>query len=544
MIQIYFILGMLFRSFIPVEDQERVVVRDGEVSEYLQLADRSIYKEPSKAVAYANAAILGAGRSGDSALLIRAYVALGRSYVNLGSIDLGYDAYTKAKDICPADSLQLQAYIDVNIGNLFSTLGEIHRAFRFIDEAVEAYARTGDSVGMANCYNARGLGYEKLGEAARAEACFREALALNRRLGDRRGMAKNLNNIGLLKGSPEEKITCLQEAVQINRQLGADWALTENYNNLGAQYFYKKEYEKALEWLQMAFRMAGKLSARELICDNYRYSTWVYNDMKAYDKAYECLYNLYELEKTILSEKRIREIELNTVDRRFREQQRELNLKQKELKIRNLQQDMLLVIIIAVVLLACLLLIFWRSRYKKKVQIAENNRETGKLQQEMIRLELARSEEEKKNMELELRHNKHELINLACYINSKNELIGKIKDMIRDSYQNARPEVKAQLKTINAFIAQYQHKDNSVSQLIQEIEKINAEFMERLSVVHPNLTKNEKQLASLLRIDFSTKEIALLIGSASKTVNMARYRLRKKIGLDTDEGLSEYMKTI
>lgn len=114
--------------------------------------------------------------------------------------------------------------------------------------------------------------------------------------------------------------------------------------------------------------------------------------------------------------------------------------------------------------------------------------------------------------------------------------------MIRESYKDAKPEIKTQLKTINAFITQYQNKEENIGPLMEEIERVNAEFIVRLTTRHPDLSKNEKQLASFLRIDFSTKEIALLVGSTPKTVNMARYRLRKKLGLETDEGLSEYMK--
>ena len=159
-----------------------------------------------------------------------------------------------------------------------------------------------------------------------------------------------------------------------------------------------------------------------------------------------------------------------------------------------------------------------------------------------MQLQLEKTEKERENVQIELEHSKKELTNFACYVRSKNELIEKIKSMIKESYKEAKPDVKAQLKTINAFITQYQNKEDNLGSLITEIDRINAEFVVRLTEAHPDLSKNEKQLASLLRIDFTTKEIALLVGSTPKTVNMARYRLRKKLGLETDEGLNEYMK--
>ena len=370
----------------------------------------------------------------------------------------------------------------------------------------------------------------------------KKALELNRQLNDRKNIAANLNNLGLLEGKPEERIKSLEEAIQLNKSLGANWSLAENYNNLGTQYFFKKEYKRALEELNSAFVLATNLSAKELLCDNYRYQTWVYRAMGNYKKAYESIERLYEMEKDLLSNKKIREMELNVADRRFKAQQQELNLKQKELKIKSLERDMLLVMAFSLALFFGLFLLIWRFRHRRKIQLALATQKIEAQHQEMMKLQLEKTEEERRNVEMELEYSKKELTNFACYMQSKNELIEKIKVMIRESYKDAKPEIKTQLKTINAFITQYQNKEENIGPLMEEIERVNAEFIVRLTTRHPDLSKNEKQLASFLRIDFSTKEIALLVGSTPKTVNMARYRLRKKLGLETDEGLSEYMK--
>lgn len=517
-------------------------IQEKEVEGYIDKAYQSSYSDPVHAISFSNTAILKAELSGNNNLVCRALVVLGRSYVNLGSFDMGFEAFYNALDKCPPDNEQLQAQINVNIGYLYISLGDIKKAFQFIERATELFTALGDTAGIASCYNAEGLAYERIEEDGKAEFSLQKSLALNRQLNDRKNIAANLNNLGLLEGKPEEKIEWLKEAIQINKSLGANWSLAENYNNLGTQYFYKKDYEKALEELNSAYVLATNLGAKELLCDNYRYQTWVYKAMGNYKKAYESMERLYEMEKELLSDKKIREMELNVADRRFKAQQQELNLKQKELKIKSLERDMLLVIAFSLALFFGLFLGVWRFRHRRKIQLTLANREIEVQRQEMIRLQLEKTEEERRNVEMELEFTKKELTNFACYMQSKNELIEKIKVMIRESYKDAKPEVKTQLKTINAFISQYQNKEENAGPLIEEIERINAEFIVRLTTIHPDLSKNEKQLASFLRIDFSTKEIALLIGSTPKTVNMARYRLRKKLGLETDEGLSEYMK--
>lgn len=542
--RVIFILSLLCFTILAFssEGQEKEEQLRKEIEEYIRKAYENTYSDPVKAVSYSNTAILKAELSGSADLISTASLALGRSYINLGSFDMGFEAFYNALDKCPGENKRLQASITTNIGYLYISLGDVKKAFQFIDRAMEMFAGLEDSTGMANCYNARGLAYERIGKNAEAEESLKRALLINRQMGDRKNIAANLNNLGLLEGHPEEKIRYLQEAIQINKSLGANWSLAENYNNLATQYFYRKDYSKALEWLQNAFILANNLSAKELICDNYRYQTWVYTALCNYKKAYENMQHLYELEKDMLSEKKLREIELNVADRRFRSQQQELNLKQKELKIKSLQRDMLVMLACGLGILFVLALVVWRVRQKRRMVLLEAAKKIEAQQKEVMRLQMEKTEEEKRNVEIELEHSKNELTNFACYVRSKNELIEKIKSMIKDSYKEAKPEVKAQLKTINAFITQYQNKEDNLGTLIAEMDRLNAEFLVRLTETHPDLSKNEKQLASLLRIDFSTKDIALLIGSTPKTVNMARYRLRKKLGLETDEGLNAYMK--
>ena len=54
----------------------------------------------------------------------------------------------------------------------------------------------------------------------------------------------------------------------------------------------------------------------------------------------------------------------------------------------------------------------------------------------------------------------------------------------------------------------------------------------------------EKQLATLLRLNLSSKQIAIILGISSDSVDMNRYRLRKKIGLNSGDNLLEYFSKI
>jgi len=80
--------------------------------------------------------------------------------------------------------------------------------------------------------------------------------------------------------------------------------------------------------------------------------------------------------------------------------------------------------------------------------------------------------------------------------------------------------------------------------LLLKAEERNKVFMDRLLNKHPGLTKGERNLALLIRGGMSTKEISMLLGLETKTVNMNRYRLRKSLDLPQDTDLSDYLQAL
>lgn len=58
------------------------------------------------------------------------------------------------------------------------------------------------------------------------------------------------------------------------------------------------------------------------------------------------------------------------------------------------------------------------------------------------------------------------------------------------------------------------------------------DFYPKLLAAHPSLTKNEKDLCTLLALNMNTKEIASLTQKSARSIETYIYRIRKKINLD------------
>jgi len=73
------------------------------------------------------------------------------------------------------------------------------------------------------------------------------------------------------------------------------------------------------------------------------------------------------------------------------------------------------------------------------------------------------------------------------------------------------------------------------------IEQVYEELFKKLKESYPGLTPRELSLCAYLRMNISSKEIATLMNISARGVEISRYRIRKKLRLDRDANLTEFM---
>lgn len=78
----------------------------------------------------------------------------------------------------------------------------------------------------------------------------------------------------------------------------------------------------------------------------------------------------------------------------------------------------------------------------------------------------------------------------------------------------------------------------------QAFDNADKDFLKRLKEEHPTLTHHDLKLCAYLRLNLSSKEIAPLLNISIKSVDIKRYRLRKKINLKHNQNLTEYILSL
>lgn len=533
------LLVCLLSAAAPLQAQDMQ-----QAQKLIDQAQKYLYNNPKQASYYAAQASALFPEDEPSEVRAQAMILYCQAEQLLGNFDLSIkNLYDTQKYIHPTNKKQMAQLCSL-MGRVYSKLGDYNKAIELNDKATSIFKSIGDSTSVAGCYNERGVMHHFMSEFTVAERFFQRALAINRAQRNLKEIATNLNNLCLYRGNTEEKLSFIQEAITINKNLDAQWSLGENYNNMGKQYYYGKQYSNALEALRKAYEYAHNIGARELICDNYEYSSMVYAAIGDYAQAYKYLDKRYHLGKELQSSNKLCNIEQEISYKRYQDQKYATEMQEQTYKIELLKRNLWLLGSVLILGIAFSIFLYKWYKRRKDLQLIEARYQLQLSEKEVAELKMHQQELELQNVHNALATSRQEATSFAVFLKSRNELLDKIRGMVKEGYKMDAQAITPHLKKINAFISQSQSGDKTNSALLTNIDDKSNEFLQRLVAIHPKLTQGEKYLATLLRVNLSTKEISMLTGTTPKTINMNRYRLRKSLNLSSEEDLTDYLQNI
>lgn len=185
-----------------------------------------------------------------------------------------------------------------------------------------------------------------------------------------------------------------------------------------------------------------------------------------------------------------------------------------------------------------------REREKLKIKEAEFAKENMLQEQKIIKLKNENLEAEvlQKKTEMELKNK--ELASSAIQITHKNEILSNLKSRIESISHKVNNQAQLELRQLIKAIDEDLKLDEDWEQFKMHFEEVHSDFFKRLRNNYVELTPKDLKLCAYLRMNLSTKEIAPLMSISVRGVEISRYRLRKKLGLEKDANLIEFMLNI
>lgn len=146
---------------------------------------------------------------------------------------------------------------------------------------------------------------------------------------------------------------------------------------------------------------------------------------------------------------------------------------------------------------------------------------------------------EKDLLENSLQSKSTELAAQALILANQRTLITEVNQLFNQL--DANDESKKLKKKFEKTFSSYSYNKNEWESFELNIQEIHQDFIKRLSEEYTELSAKDLKLCVFLRMNLSTKEIAPLMHLNYRSVELQRYRLRKKMHISSEINLNKYM---
>ncbi|WP_162555725.1 tetratricopeptide repeat protein [Reichenbachiella versicolor] len=283
-----------------------------------------------------------------------------------------------------------------------------------------------------------------------------------------------------------------------------------------------KAYENALEIIRMY------KTHTDYEYDLYRKLAALFYELGNGGKAYDYLLKSKEIGDRLFNVKTDHAQSLFDMKNKYQDKvkEQEAELKEREIEIAqnqqeyfNLQLSFALVFLFMVVIV---LFVKGRSQIKKhRVEKAHNK-------------QMAEAEREKLEAINEVKNK--ELTSFALQLIEKETKISELVSYIKDNV----PDSKEKQRTID----QSTQKSDFWEEFNARFTQVHTGFYKKLLESYPNLTPTELKHCALVKLKFSSKEMAHLLNISVGSIHIARHRLRKKLDLNREDNLETFIASI
>nr|WP_321355275.1 PAS domain-containing protein [uncultured Draconibacterium sp.] len=189
------------------------------------------------------------------------------------------------------------------------------------------------------------------------------------------------------------------------------------------------------------------------------------------------------------------------------------------------------------------------DKFGKYLGIRASVLDISRLKQAMGHIsELERTKEfdsrNKQRLQTELEMKDRELVSFLLQLSQKNELLNKAVHLLQSDEATKSKKATLLVQQLKELLEANAVQPVDWSMVENQVEKIHPGFLDRLKKRHPVVSINDKKLCSYIRLGLSSKEIAGLLNITSKSVEISRVRLRKKLGISSKTRLVNYLENI
>ncbi|ULC58565.1 tetratricopeptide repeat protein [Flaviramulus sp. BrNp1-15] len=404
------------------------------------------------------------------------------------------------------------------IGQIEASLKNYKTSIKYYKEAIDIFNKEEEIWSLTYANISLGAAYQNLEDYEKAKNCFDAAIDYAKKVEDKMALAEALNSLAsleLINKNYSKAKQLLLDSKEISETENLQLSLANTYQNLAEIEYYNNKYSTALNYNDEAIKLTKPNNALPYLKRFYGYRSKILQALKKYDDAIFYLNESQKISDSLYSVTKTQQLEeLKTIyetEKKEQEillQKNEIDLLKQKGEINNLYK-----ILFGIGFLLSLIAFY------------------------AVRQKLKRSKIEREKLDLELDFKKKELTTHALHLAKKNEVLESLKQQAKDfkSSENSVKGYNQLIRTINFDLKD----DNNWENFSKYFEEVHKDFNSNVKQQFPNVTPNELRLMALLKMNLSSKEIANILNISHEGIKKARYRLRKKLGITTEDSLQD-----
>jgi len=169
-----------------------------------------------------------------------------------------------------------------------------------------------------------------------------------------------------------------------------------------------------------------------------------------------------------------------------------------------------------------------------KVKEEEHKRQVLEAEREIIRLKT-------ENLQVQIEHKNRELAATAMQIAHKNDFLNRLRLRLEVIAKSINPVSQKEVLDLIRNIDNDLKMDKEWQRFEHHFDEVHSGFIKKLKEMYPELTPSELRLCAYLRLNMTTKDIAQILNISVRGVEISRYRLRKKLKIESDTNLVDFM---
>jgi tetratricopeptide (TPR) repeat protein len=496
--------------------------------------DSLIKRNPDAAFVKIKTALKEATDKNDPIAAALCYQSLGELFYNQAAYTQAVKYYYKADHIFRKHHDQFHLAKNLNkIGETYYYGKQYHISLVKFQEALDNYQKIKNGKGIAESYGLIGQTYEKHQDYQKAVKYQQLALSAYQKEQDSLGIAKIYENIGSIYEDKLELDSALinyQYALEINQRNANELAQIEIINNIGDVYRKTGKYTAALRYTKKAAAMAVKMNDPYQLSSAYRDLSKNFDLMKRYDSAYHYSELGRNIFLKIFTEDNNKQLTL--LQTLFEIQQKDDAINQFEQERRANQFIYIGTALIIVLLIMLAVSIISRQRLKLKNEKAANEQSNALYQVQ------------KKAIEADLEIKSKELSNNTLHVIQSNQFLEELRNELEEMIRDDKRDQKKKLQQIVTKISKRASHDKHWKEFNHMFEQIHQSFFDNLKKYSEELTANDLRLVALIKMNLSSKDMAILFGISQDSLRVSRYRLRKKLDIPQGENLGTFIQSL